>query len=79
MDFNLKLIAGFIYTEHLKAVAKQINISYNIHNFNIITIVPEYVLVELLGILIDNAIENSYTNDIIYSSVFGSCQKQTYG
>ncbi len=20
-----------------------------------------------------------YTNDIIYSSVFGSCQKQTYG
>ena len=20
-----------------------------------------------------------YTNDIIYSSIFGSCQKQTYG
>ncbi|MDY6328782.1 MAG: GHKL domain-containing protein [Lachnospiraceae bacterium] len=78
LDFNLKLIAGFIYTEHLKAVAKQINISYNIHNFNIITIVPEYVLVELLGILIDNAIENSYTNDIIYIDINCSNNKLNF-
>lgn len=78
LDFNLKLIAGFIYTEHLKAVAKQINISYNIHNFNIITIVPEYILVELLGILIDNAIENSYTNDIIYIDINCSNNKLNF-
>lgn len=69
LDINLKLIAGFIYTEHLKAASNQISIIYNIKNYNIITIVPEYILVELLGILIDNAIENSYTNDVIYIDI----------
>lgn len=69
LELNLKLLAGFMYTEHAKATKKQLHVSYKIMNYNIITVVPEYVLVELLGILIDNAIENSYCDDDIYIQI----------
>lgn len=66
LNFNLKLMAGFIYVEHSKALEKSIHMSYDISNYVITTGVPEYIIVELLGILFDNAIENTPENSNIY-------------
>ena len=57
LSFNLKLMSGFLYSEYAKATNQNIQLSFDIKNYNIHTIVPEYVLTLLIGILFDNAIE----------------------
>ncbi len=69
LSFNLKLMSGFLYSEYAKATNQNIQLSFDIKNYNIHTIVPEYVLTQSIGILFDNAIEASTCNDKIFLEI----------
>ena len=62
-------MSGFLYSEYAKATNQNIQLSFDIKNYNIHTIVPEYVLTQLIGILFDNAIEASTCNDKIFLEI----------
>lgn len=51
------LISGFLYSKIQEAEKKGIAVDYRIAMQKTASIVPEYELVEMLGILVDNAIE----------------------
>lgn len=51
------LIAGFMYSKIQEAESKDIEVEYKIDIKTDTMIVPEYEMVEMLGILIDNAME----------------------
>lgn len=51
------LIAGFLYSKIQEAEEKGIKVDYKININKTTLIIPEYELVEMAGILIDNAIE----------------------
>lgn len=51
------LISGFLYSKFQEAESKDIKIEYHIEVPKIETILPEYELIEMMGILTDNAIE----------------------
>lgn len=50
------LISGFLYSKFQEAESKDIKIEYHIEVPKIETILPEYELIEMMGILTDNAI-----------------------
>ncbi|MCM1087637.1 MAG: GHKL domain-containing protein [Muribaculaceae bacterium] len=51
------LIAGFLYSKIQEAEAKGIMVEYHIGIGKTDSFIPEYELVEMIGILVDNAIE----------------------
>ena len=51
------LISGFLYSKIQEAEKKDIEVEYQIAMQKTASVVPEYELVEMLGILLDNAIE----------------------
>ncbi|PHS29726.1 MAG: hypothetical protein COA82_12395 [Alkaliphilus sp.] len=57
MKIDNKIIAAFLYSKYLEAKEKNIEISFEIHNLLIDSKHTNYELVEMYGILIDNAIE----------------------
>ena len=57
LKINLPVVAGFIFSKIKEAEQKGRLISVKIKNRSLITPVPEYDLIRILGILIDNAIE----------------------
>ena len=71
IDANLlkishKLLSGFLYSKITEAKNKGINIQLSIEEYCIQTRVLEYELVEMCGILIDNAIEATAPGESIY-------------
>lgn len=66
MVIDNKVIAGFIYSKLKLAKLRNITLDVNILTKLNKTPIEEYELIEILGILIDNAIEASVYNDIIY-------------
>lgn len=69
MLIDNKVIAGFIYSKlklaKFKNIILEVNILTNLDKLPI----EEHILIEILGILIDNAIEASFCNDIIYLEI----------
>jgi|GEM_PF-338900 len=64
-----KVIAGFLYTKMKLAEAKKIHMKTEIHtNFQQLKI-EEYEIVEVLGILLDNAIEACQPHDEIHIAI----------
>ena len=74
------LIAGFLYSKIQEAEIKGIEFDYNVDIPKTTVVIPEYELVEMAGILIDNAIEalccgeNADTNKDI-SKIFVSMKE----
>lgn len=58
------LIAGFMYSKIQEAESKDIEVEYKVEVKKEILAVPEYELVEIIGILMDNAEEALISNDI---------------
>lgn len=52
-----KILMAFLYSKYKDATAQGLNMSYHIHSFAFETTYTDYELVEMFGILIDNAIE----------------------
>ncbi|MBQ3601071.1 MAG: GHKL domain-containing protein [Lachnospiraceae bacterium] len=69
LKLNYKLLAGFLYQKTTEAAKKGITLSISIKNFALQTIVPEYELLEMTGILLDNAIEATAESEIIKVSI----------
>ena len=57
MSVGNPLIAGFMYSKIQEAENKNIKVEYQIEIKKEASVIPEYELVEMAGILIDNAIE----------------------
>lgn len=57
LKINLPVVAGFVFSKIKEAEQKGRLMSVTIKNQSLITSVPEYDLIRVLGILIDNAIE----------------------
>lgn len=51
------LIAGFLYSKIQEAEGKEIKFDYHIDIGQSLSVIPEYELIDMAGILIDNAIE----------------------
>ena len=66
LKLNYKLVAGFLYYKVKEAKHQGKNLQITIKNYALQTILPEYILMELLGILIDNAIEAVTEGDTIF-------------
>lgn len=63
LKLNMKLLAGFLFSKCRDAEKQKKELRVVIKNLNIKTILPEYKLVDALGILIDNALENILEDD----------------
>lgn len=65
------VLAGFLYSKFLEADAKGIGIKYTLGVQQEMCRVPEFVMIEILGILLDNAIEavEKIENPMIYVRV----------
>lgn len=57
LKINMKLIAGFLFSKACQAEESRIDFQIHILNYNLTTKLQEYDLIEVLGILIDNAFE----------------------
>lgn len=81
LEFNLKLMAGFLFHKYTAALSNGIKLSFNIENYNINTGIPEYKLVEAIGILIDNAVDacmqnsNFVTSGMPFADDFSICNQ----
>lgn len=69
LKLNMHLVSGFLYQKKIYAASKNITINYSIQAYSLYTKVPEYDLVELIGILTDNAIEASPDNSTIVITI----------
>ncbi len=66
LKINLPVVAGFVFSKFKEAEQKGIQISITIKNRSLITKVPEYDLIRILGILIDNAAEATDVGHTLY-------------
>lgn len=57
LKINLTVVAGFIHSKIIQAdkIGKQINVT--IHEHNLKSQMPEYELIRVIGVLVDNALE----------------------
>lgn len=66
LKLNLKLVAGFLISKCEYAKQYQKEIVLNLNKLTISTLIPEYILIEAIGILIDNAIEAISANEKVF-------------
>ncbi len=57
LKMNMSLVSGFLYQKKRTAEKNGVEIHYHFHSYLLNSKVPEYILVELFGIMIDNAVE----------------------
>lgn len=69
LRLNLPLVSGFLLQKEKYARNINRNIEYDFKTYTLNTVVPEYELVELFGILIDNALEAIPPGDTVYVSI----------
>ena len=69
LKLNMKLVAGFLISKSEECMLCKRNIKIEIKNYSLQTIVPEYKLIEIMGILVDNAIEASSEEQDIYIQI----------
>lgn len=69
LKLNLLLVSGFLYQEqcYARKIGRDINFIFDTYTLN--SIVPEYELVEMFGILIDNSLEAANLNETITVNV----------
>lgn len=66
LKLNLKLVSGFIISKMAECEEQQKKLQVEILNYSLQSNVPEYTLIELLGVLIDNAREASPKGESIF-------------
>lgn len=57
LHLNLKLVCGFLISKCSEAISEEKQLKIDIKDFNLQTTVPEYELIDIIGILIDNSME----------------------
>lgn len=69
LKLNMKLVAGFLISKSEECMLHKKNFKIYIKNYSLQTIVPEYTLIEIMGILIDNAAEACSEEQGIYVQI----------
>lgn len=69
LKLNMKLVAGFLISKSEECTLHKKNFEIDIKNYSLQTVVPEYTLIEIMGILIDNAIEACSEEQNIYVQI----------
>ncbi len=69
LKLNMKLVAGFLISKSEECMLRKRNIKIDIKNYSLQTILPEYKLIEVMGILLDNAIEATSEDQDIYVNI----------
>lgn len=69
LKLNKKLLAAYFYQKTISAQEQGITLHLEIKNYNLQTTIPEYELLELFGILLDNAIEATPEQECIYMTL----------
>lgn len=71
LNTNWPVLTGFLYSKFVEASKRKIRVIYSIKIQGTIQKVPEFVVIETLGILMDNAIEASEQAEdpVIYVSI----------
>lgn len=67
LKINMKMIAGFLYHKILRGEILKKKFELEIRNYCLKTDTPEYDLITMFGVLIDNAIEASNEGDTVYA------------
>ena len=62
LKLDNKILAGFLYAKFKQAMYAKIHLNIKIKNYSFDTKVKDYELIEMIGIVIDNAIEASGNN-----------------
>ena len=57
LKLNMKLVAGFLISKSEECTLRKRKFKIIVKNYSLQTVVPEYTLIEIMGILADNAIE----------------------
>lgn len=65
LKLNLLLVSGFLYQKQCYAKKIGRDINFNFKTYDLHTKVPEYELIEMFGILIDNSLEASNLGETI--------------
>lgn len=66
LKLNQRLVSGLLYTKMQEAQKQEKILHISIKNYALQTTLPEYLLMECMGILIDNAIEAVPQDSVIY-------------
>ena len=69
LKLNMLLVSGFLYQKQCYAHKIGRGINYIFNSYNLHSAVPEYILIEMFGILIDNSLEAIPTGENITISV----------
>jgi len=74
LHFENKLLAALLYNKYCLAVEKNIPLNITIHNHFYDSRLTEFQIVDLCGILLDNALEASQENDTLFVEIGASRQ-----
>ncbi len=77
LKINMKLISGFLISKTMECKARKRPLIIIVKNYSLQSVVPEYILIDLLGILIDNALEASPEGGII-NLILDSVENKIY-
>ena len=69
LKLNTHLLGGLLIFKYKQARNNKVDMIFDIRNFNITCCVPEYELIDMCGILIDNAIEHGRHDVPVYVSI----------
>lgn len=69
LKLNTHLLGGLLISKYKQARNNKVDMIFDIRNFNITCCVPEYELIDMCGILIDNAIEHGRHDVPVYVSI----------
>lgn len=75
LHFENKLLTALLYNKYCHALEKQINLNVLIHNHYYNSKLNEFQIVELTGILLDNAIEATSPNNDIFLEIGSTISK----
>lgn len=69
LKINLPVVAGFLYQKANEAKKHDKTIEYDFNTYTLFSKIPEYDLIEMFGILIDNAVEAICSGSTVYVNV----------
>lgn len=70
LKLNNKILAGFIYSKKKQAQEKNITLSIKINSYIIDSKSEDYELIEIMGTLLDNALEATLSDDSLNNYIF---------
>lgn len=66
LKINQKLVSGFLFSKYCECKRAGKNLILSLHTYAFPTTIPEYILIDILGILMDNALEATPSDKVCY-------------